>query len=699
MNNSIHSHTIEDKIRAVLSTPEPSPEFLDRLEAQLRQHQIQIISFKQKPHFFNSNNRSYFMQTMRARPILALLIVILALLAMTGIVYALGLLTGFLPGFGFTSETGSVSVLAEPVEATVGGATLHVNQAVNDGERFWVELTATGLAEQEESSKVFVLLPGGEQIQFQTGGVSQSPEGKTRLSYLFPPIAGQPQELTLLVEGLGGKDFSLSLKLRPVKASEIVPVPPQENMRLQSETYNGVRLVLDHIAVDSSKTVFQVSLKYDQPNTWLAGPWNVTLSDAAGALYPLTNITPDTMTRGDTRIYQTVPFTGAEKVLLKLVTFPLPDTLPMFVDLSGDSPSFTFDPGSNPTIGQRWELNQAFSAGGFTLKVVSATLTDESSLIFEVEPGASVTGVMFYSPDPATGSKGGVPASNGNVTSAISFSKIPQHPFEVQLRQIYYQAKGLWTIQWQPPAAPTPDPKSPTSTATPTQSALPTPTLANSDPIIREVQQLAQKFDAPFQQGPGWVHVDKETISSPRAGQVFPLPYLKSEDWYEVDANGYVLSNVHLDYDKTGQIIQQVATVDNYSVNFTTGDSGFNNSMRYRFSLDVLTESLSRVSQDKNSRFTRKETTCDNGRPCLLITSLEPFSSPMQNRGEAQTYSGSGRRTWIDMQTGQQVKEQSFGLVEDGSEQITSTYTYTLVEKVSTPPQAILDILARVVVP
>jgi hypothetical protein len=71
----------------------------------------------------------------------------------------------------------------------------------------------------------------------------------------------------------------------------------------------------------------------------------------------------------------------------------------------------------------------------------------------------------------------------------------------------------------------------------------------------------------------------------------------------------------------------------------------------------------------------------------------------MQNRGEAQTYSGSGRRTWIDMQTGQQVKEQSFGLVEDGSEQITSTYTYTLVEKVSTPPQAILDILARVVVP
>ena len=58
------------------------------------------------------------MQTLRARPILAFLVAILALLALTGMVYALGRLTGFIPGFGFTSNTGVVYVLAEPVEST-----------------------------------------------------------------------------------------------------------------------------------------------------------------------------------------------------------------------------------------------------------------------------------------------------------------------------------------------------------------------------------------------------------------------------------------------------------------------------------------------------------------------------------------------------------------------------------------------------
>jgi len=52
-----------------------------------------------------------------------------------------------------------------------------------------------------------------------------------------------------------------------------MPAPPEREAQLQSESHDGVRLVLDHVAQNSNDTVFQVSLHYDQPNTWVGGPW------------------------------------------------------------------------------------------------------------------------------------------------------------------------------------------------------------------------------------------------------------------------------------------------------------------------------------------------------------------------------------------------------------------------------------------
>ena len=281
----------------------------------------------------------------------------------------------------------------------------------------------------------------------------------------------------------------------------------------------------------------------------------------------------------------------------------------------------------------------------------------------------------------------------------MTFSRIPDQPFEVRLMRVYYEAKGPWAIQWQPPAAPTPAEDAATPTPASTLAPLPSPTLATSDPVVLEVQQLAQKFDAPFQQGPGWVHIVKETISTPSAGQTFPPPYLMNEQWVEVDAEGTILRYLWLDYNVARQLIQQSATVGDYSVNFTTGDSGFNRSGSYRFSVDTLTRDLSQAAQYENTHLTREEIPCDNGRPCLLITGWETFASPVQNPGETLAFTGGGRRVWIDMETGQQVKDQKFRLLEDGSEAVTSTSSYILVEKVDSPPEEILDALDRVIVP
>jgi hypothetical protein len=693
--------TLQPSLEAALSefyaAPRPDPTFAARLEAQLRQRQARIVAPGRNSRIAFLDAWGSFTQTLRARPLLALLVIFLALLALTGMAYALSRASGFIPGFGFTSGRGSVYVLAEPLEDTAGGVTLRVNQAVNDGGRFWVEMSADGLVTWQDFSEAYVLLPGGEKIRSEAGQSSGPENGEVKLSYLFPPLAGETHELTLLVEGLGGEDFSLPLKLRSAVAGEVVPALPEADAPLKSESHNGLRLVLDHIAVDSRKTVIQVSLHYAQPNTGVAGPWNVILSDAAGIPYPLTDVTPGTMTGDEVHVYQTVPFTGREQLTLRLASFPSGDTLPLFVDFSGDSPAFIFDPGAHPEAGQRWELNRSLSAGGFDLKVVSATLMDQPGLVFEVEPGASVTGVMFRSPDPlVTGSTGGVPAQGGNLSAGMTFSSMPQRPIEVRLMRVYYQAKGPWIIHWQPPAAPTPAPGIPTATTAPTLAALPSPTLAASNPLLQEVQQLAKKFDASFQGGPGWVHVVKETHTNPQAGQDFPPPYLKNEQWVEVDAGGYVTRRLYTDYGEGGQIIQQSVTVGDYTVNFTIGDAEFNRGVRYQFSLDLLSRVFNQAAQSSSS-VTQEESTCQDGRRCLLVTLLGTSLTRVQNPGITQAFSGyAGRRVWIDPQSGQQVQEQSFWRLADSSEKISSTSRYILVEKVESPPQEVLNILARV---
>ena len=691
--------TLDAVLAEFYKGPRPDSAFAVRLEAQLRQHQSQMLYTRQKSIFSFSNSKRSLMQTLRARPVLAFLAAILALIMLTGMVYAVGRLTGFIPGFGFTSNTGTVFMLAEPVESSQAGMTLRLDNAVSDDTRFWTEFTVKGLTGRDNNTQAFVLLPDGKKLQFQVGSGGDSVNGETLISYTFPALPPNTLSLALLIENLGGQNFNLPLRLRPVKPGEIIPVHPTENVQLQSKSKNGVSLVLDNVAPASDKTIFQVSLRYDRPNTWVGGPWNIRLSDQAGRAYPLKDITPDTMDMGKTRIFQTSPFTGTEQLTLSLVVFPDPNVLPMFEDFSAEGLGFTFDPGNDPKASQTWELNEIIKVGQFTLHVVRAKLTAEPSLIFEFAPGENVTGAMLYTADPLLrGSTGGAPVQGENFTAGMTFEKIPTHPFKVVISSVYYTVTGPWQLQWQPPAAPTAAAITPTPPLSATQIPFATPTLVNSDPVVLEVQQLAQKFDAPFQQGPGWVHVVNETISNPQAGQMYPPPYFRSELWYEIDTKGYVTRNVWLDYNDAGTLIQQAASVGDYSINFTSGDSGFNPGGRYRVSLDFLTQDISHAAQN-NARVLREETTCDNGRACLLITRLDSFDKPVQNAGEPQAFSGSGRRVWIDLQSGQQVKWQSFWRLVDGSEKIVSTKNTVLVEKLASPPQEILDILGKVIRP
>jgi len=89
--------------------------------------------------------RKSLITTMRARPVVTVIVVLLALLILTTMVYALGRLTGYIPGVGFVQKD-SLRMLAEPVSQTRDGITVSIEQVVADSERTIVIYKTEGLS-------------------------------------------------------------------------------------------------------------------------------------------------------------------------------------------------------------------------------------------------------------------------------------------------------------------------------------------------------------------------------------------------------------------------------------------------------------------------------------------------------------------------------------------------------------------------
>jgi hypothetical protein len=262
------------------------------------------------------------------------------------------------------------------------------------------------------------------------------------------------------------------------------------------------------------------------------------------------------------------------------------------------------------------------------------------------------------------------------------------------LENIYFTARGPFQIAWQPQPAPVGEVE-PTATVEPTSTDGFTETPASTNPIVSEIKTLIQKFTESFQHGPGWVHVQSETTSRHAPGQTFPPAFIRNDQWVEIDASGYVIRSVWLDQDAEGKILQQSATIGNYTVNFTSGQAGFNGNSPYQFNLDEVSQGFGQAGTDTF----RRDESCEDGRPCIEIIGQQTFSQPVNNPNEAQSFWGAGQEVWIDAGTGQTVQVQSFWLLEDGSRLINFTKKYLTVERVESPPQQILNTLEHVVVP
>ncbi len=389
--NPILPPGLDSALNDFYTAPQPAPDFADRLERQLLAQfsapkNNRLTGQPATQSTGEPKNWSAFMQTLRTRPALVLLFAILALTLLTGAAYAIGRLSGFIPGFGFTTgDPGSVYMLAEPIEITNEGITLHVLQATSDLQRFSVTIEQVG---QVESTSDFIypfvaaLLPDGQEIEFRESSGDQENNRFVNI-FEFAPLPPDTSKISLRYQIIErGQSIlweaELPLELRPLRANEIIPPPAQGPWQpIASESQAGLRLVLENVAVASDKTVLQVALRFDQPGTSLNNDWNVLLKDNQGRAYPLSLVMSDS--NNQVKTYETVPFKGDELLTLSLTSFPDPANLPLSQDFWDDAPSFTFDPGPNPQVGQTWQLDKTLHAGNFTLKINQATLTAQAS--------------------------------------------------------------------------------------------------------------------------------------------------------------------------------------------------------------------------------------------------------------------------------------------------------------------------------
>jgi hypothetical protein len=379
------------------------------------------------PHISAKLERKSIMQTLRARPVMAFVIVLLALSLLTGVVYAIGRLSGYIPGVGFV-EKNSLRVLAEPVSVTREGVTVSVEQVVVDSERTIIIYKTEGLTIAAANSNGegggpfgsshLLRLPDGTTLEESTN-YTGTPEPlldniKTEGGWpnyvqrlVYPSVPSQVNELTLLIPvlqnmpaGAAAENWEITFHLKPAPAdmtyAPVIEFTPASQDAMTSTpaagatstpalsnvaTLNGFTLRLDNVIELEDGYVFTGNLSWDDSafpsgKGTLYGEVIPVLRDANGQVIPMEEVHVDAnqpfsfYEHNKPWSYRTNRKAFAGPLTLSISSIGIVSLPPAF--------DFEIDLGPNPQIGQVWDVNRDFVVEGHTIRLQTIRLTNNS---------------------------------------------------------------------------------------------------------------------------------------------------------------------------------------------------------------------------------------------------------------------------------------------------------------------------------
>src|SRR5512135_927187 len=182
-------------------------------------------------------NRASPIMTLRTRPLVAFLIAVLILLALSGAAYALGRALGYFPGLGLVPQDAQFRVLSEPVSQTRDGITVTIMQAISNADQMSVTLKVENVPAEKQSFQTLpdskmctsypdsypeLRFPNGKSVRISSGAIDPMRGGYTA-SYKYSSIPLNAAEATLFIPCIQGaiapgtlpEDWEMSMRFIP----------------------------------------------------------------------------------------------------------------------------------------------------------------------------------------------------------------------------------------------------------------------------------------------------------------------------------------------------------------------------------------------------------------------------------------------------------------------------------------------------
>ena len=460
------TRSLEKKIHDAAQSIEPSQEFSQKLWKEIKSSPQAAPKAQRTPRW-------------RWIPvtITAMLVITLMVISPQKVWASLIGLFDFLPGIGLVQDDETTLYLQEPVSLEQDGVVLTIDQIVSDANQTVVSYQIDNLPAEYRYCSYSInrlLLPDGKNLLPTGGGTSNEggivkahiqffalPEGVTQATLFSSIDPDNPDASRCSAPHEWKVDFNLSTT-KPDNV-ELLPV-------VESTAENtGESIDADvKISIDKSVTLDDGYILYG--NSELSNPYwtdafldfqTMTAQDANGKEIP---IEPEDILKPDPD-GDNSQNAFAIKVSTKDFTAPLTlhiKKLEIITLYAVKFPVFTFDAGSDPQVGQSWEINQEVDVDGIKINFEKVEVIQESSdqgRDEDLEKGYAITvkessALDFHGSYFCEGQGEGVPdyGTADNKTFSYYYSGgLPYGSVTCSIYDAFFSLPGSWEIEWQPP--------------------------------------------------------------------------------------------------------------------------------------------------------------------------------------------------------------------------------------------------------
>ncbi len=451
-----------------------------------------------------------------------IVLVLLGLSVVTGVVYAIGRITGYIPGIGFVQDN-SLRVLAEPVSQSRAGITVTIEQVIVDPERTVIVYKTEGLSLAAANSQgegavlgsaAFLRLPDGTLLgETPDIGYAGTPEPLINDEHtqggwpnyvwrlVYPPIPAKVDEAMLLIPvlqtmpaGAAPENWALTFRLKPAPANMTMapviaftpPATPGDGTPATREiavstlssaaTHNGFTLQLENVVELEDGFVFTGSLSWEDTvfpagKGMISGMVTPTLTDPGNQDIPIEEVQVANGYSADEH-----KLAWSFRTNRKNFSGPLVFSVPAVnTTILPPETDFELDLGPAPQVGQEWDVKRDFVFAGHTIHLSSVQLLTNSDPCWKYEVAFNFAsdeeGISAFitdtvpqptpgQPCPAGGGGGGGgPADPKTFSTGTTYSGIPTGLHHFTIRaSIPYLITGPWQVTWTPPAVEAPTP-------------------------------------------------------------------------------------------------------------------------------------------------------------------------------------------------------------------------------------------------